>query len=65
MSFGLSLISAMQKEHLSARFAFLDLALSQNQQNLSCVKLQVTFLQLLSMSRIKKKSQKEQNRMKM
>lgn len=33
MSFGLSLISAMQKEHLSARFAFLDLALSQNHRN--------------------------------
>lgn len=55
MSFGLSLIPAMQKEHLSGRFVFLDLALS---QNLSCVKPQDTFLELLLMSRIIKKKKK-------
>lgn len=45
----------MQKEHLSGRFVFLDLALS---QNLSCVKPQDTFLELLLMSRIIKKKKK-------
>lgn len=58
MSFGLSLISAMQKEHLSARFAFLDLALSQNHRIWAVWSCKSPFTALINEQDLKKKTKK-------